>query len=191
MKMPLFPLDLYLLPDGIGQLRVFEPRYLRLVKLAMEGDQPQGFGLCMKIDNDFCRFGTRVKIIDFDRLENGMLTVTIQGVEKFLLSRCWEEEDELNFGEIESLPNWPTIPLGIDHQDKAISDSLAAIFNEYPEYAHHYPTPNFDDMTWVCQRWLEILPLETNQKQWFMSRLDPKDALNFLHDVIEQALNNP
>ena len=187
MKMPLFPLDLYLLPDGIGQLRIFEPRYQRLVKLAMEGDEPLGFGLCMKADEDFCRFGTHVQITDFDALENGMLSITIQGVEKFLLRQCWQEEDQLHFGEIEPMPNWPTLPIA--HQDRPIVDSLAAIFKEYPEYAHHYPTPNFDDMTWVCQRWLEILPLETNQKQWFMSRLDPNDALNFLHDVIKQALN--
>ncbi len=185
MTLPLFPIDLYLLPEGIGKLKIFEPRYLRLVKLAL-AEPKNSFGLCMRINNDLCKFGTRVAITDFDRLTDGSLSITIQGIEKFIIDHHWKGKDGLRFGEVKMIPNWHKTD--IEGEDRHIAESLKAIFQEYPEYAYHYPSPNFQDMTWICQRWLEILPLEINQKQWFMSRLDHTDALFFLHDVIEQAL---
>jgi len=43
MKLALFPLSAHLLPGGIMPLRIFEPRYQRMI--AQAGDQ--GFALCM------------------------------------------------------------------------------------------------------------------------------------------------
>lgn len=186
MQLPLFPLQLYLLPGGISKLRIFEPRYTRLVKLAMSSGE--GFGLCMKEDDTLCHFGTRAIITDFERLPDGILGVTIKGVEKFVINNHWKEKDGLRFGDITVMKNWS--PTKIKFADRDISNSLRALFEEYPEHAANYPIPDYNDMTWVCQRWLEILPLEINQKQWFMSRNDHRAALSFLHNVIDEQLNN-
>ena len=43
MRLPLFPLNVYLLPGGILPLRLFEPRYLRMLSLS----QAHGFALCL------------------------------------------------------------------------------------------------------------------------------------------------
>ncbi|PHZ58873.1 ATP-dependent protease [Photobacterium leiognathi] len=184
MQIPLFPLDIYLLPGGVSKLRIFEPRYIKLVKIAATNNY--GFGLCMSIDNTICHFGTRVVITDFDSLPDGVLSITIQAKELFLLDDHWRDEDELYFGEISAVPNWRSTD--IDYTDVEIANSLKLLFKEHPDHASYYPSPNFNDMTWVCQRWLEILPLEVNQKQWFMSRNDHTAALSFLHTVIDDNL---
>ena len=184
MQLPLFPMQMYLLPGGISKLRIFEPRYIRLVKLAMACND--GFGLCMKNNETLCHFGTRVIITDFEALPDGLLGITIEGVDKFLINDHWEEEDGLIIGEVTMLENWSKSE--IKFVDRDISNSLKTLFREYPEHGEYYQEPDFDDMTWVCQRWLEILPLETNQKQWFMSRSDSRAALSFLHTVIEEEL---
>ncbi|MDV5168285.1 LON peptidase substrate-binding domain-containing protein [Photobacterium rosenbergii] len=186
MQLPLFPLQIYLLPGGISKLRIFEPRYTRLVKLAM-GDG-NGFGLCMKDEDSLCHFGTRVIITDFEKLPDGLLGITIRGVEKFLINKHWQEDDGLRFGDVTPMSNWT--PSEIKFVDRDISNSLKALFEEYPEHAENYPLPDYNDMTWVCQRWLELLPLETNQKQWFMSRNDHRAALSFLHNVIDEQLKS-
>lgn len=184
MQLPLFPLQLYLLPGGISKLRIFEPRYTRLVKLAMASGE--GFGLCMKDGDALCHFGTRTIITDFERLSDGLLGITVQAVEKFVINDHWQEEDGLRFGDISPIKNWS--PVTMKFADRGIAHSLQALFEEYPEHATHYPEPDFNDTTWVCQRWLELLPLETNQKQWFMSRNDHRAALSFLHNIIDEQL---
>ncbi|EAR55777.1 hypothetical ATP-dependent protease La (LON) domain protein [Photobacterium sp. SKA34] len=189
MQIPLFPLDVYLLPGGVSKLRIFEPRYIKLVKIA--ATNKNGFGLCMSIDNTICHFGTRVIITDFDSLSDCVLSITIQAVELFLIDDHWRDEDGLFFGRISSVPNWQSTD--INYTDVEIANSLKVLFQEHPDHASYYPAPNFEDMTWVCQRWLEILPLEVNQKQWFMSRNDHTAALSFLHTVIDDNLqkNDP
>lgn len=180
MQLPLFPADIYLLPNGICKLQIYEQRYLRLVKIATANHY--GFGLCMKIDDNFCHFGTRVIIIDFDPLPNGFMSITIQGTEMFLINNHWRDYDHLYIGDTSPVPNWHS--KNITDIDQTISDNLKQLFQQYPEHASYYPHPKFDDITWVCQRWLEVLPLEVNQRQWFMSRNDCSAALSFLHTVI-------
>lgn len=136
----------------------------------------------MKIDDNLCHFGTRVIITDFDPLPNGFMSITIQGAEMFLINNHWQDNDRLHIGDTSPVPNWHS--KNITFIDQNISDNLKQLFQQHPDHASYYPDPKFDDITWVCQRWLEILPLEVNQKQWFMSRNDCSAALSFLHTVI-------
>ncbi len=71
MQLGLFPLPLFLLPGGITKLRIFEPRYVRLVKESMANNQ--GFVLAMKEGDELCPYGTHVDIIDFETLPMGYL----------------------------------------------------------------------------------------------------------------------
>ena len=48
MQLGVFPLPIILFPNGITRLRIFEPRYVRLVKQAAAGD---GFALSVYMPN--------------------------------------------------------------------------------------------------------------------------------------------
>ena len=70
MRLALFPLSVFLLPDGITRLRIFEPRYKRLVSQAMSSGE--GFGLCLpKEANSLYNIGTRVEIYNFGQDKSG------------------------------------------------------------------------------------------------------------------------
>ena len=68
MKIPLFPLNVVLFPEGELKLRIFEPRYIDMVRDCFRNDT--GFGICLiqedgGIDKscDFFSMGTYAKII--------------------------------------------------------------------------------------------------------------------------------
>ena len=85
MRLPLFPLNVYLLPGGILPLRLFEPRYLRMLSLS----QAHGFGLCLlgtrREDGQMplLALGTRVEVTDFNQLDDGTLGITVRGIERY------------------------------------------------------------------------------------------------------------
>lgn len=184
-QLPLFPLPIFIFPDGINQLRVFEPRYQRLVKIASRNEL--GFGVCMEDKGIIARYGTRVFITDFESLPDHTLGITIQGIESFEIIETWIEKDHLQFGTINPIIKWCPVPATSDNV--LLVDTLKQVFLEFPQLSEHYILPMYDDITWVCQRWLEILPLPLQHKQWLLSQNDSKKAIQFLHTVI-QNLNS-
>ena len=70
-NLPIFPLSVFLLPEGMTKLRIFEPRYLKMVSIASKG---QGFVIWAKGDNKSISdspWGSWVEIINFDKAEDG------------------------------------------------------------------------------------------------------------------------
>ncbi|MGS0825494.1 LON peptidase substrate-binding domain-containing protein [Shewanella sp. 0m-8] len=183
MKLPLFPLQICILPGGFTQLRIFEPRYLRLVKESLLDNS--GFGACMlDIDNKtLLPLGTLCKIVDFETLEGGLLGVTIKGIKRFELGTYVIEADGLKKGQVTLLPSWHSQP--VEEQQKKYTTILKEILTEYPEHLRHYKNENFNDLTWVCQRWLEILPLPLADKQYCIAAKDHLLALSMINDVIK------
>ena len=127
MRLALFPLSAHLLPGGIMPLRIFEPRYLRMVAEAGE----VGFALCM-VDprqpdalRNMLPIATRVNVIDFDRLPDGMLGITVQGVERVQIEDLWQEQDGLRIGEVTSLPAWP--PRRLHPDQLPLADALREV----------------------------------------------------------------
>src|SRR5690606_10829216 len=68
----IFPLGTVLFPGGVLPLRVFEPRYLELVRECAAADRP--FGVCLITDGSEVgeaaqheAIGCTARIVDFDR----------------------------------------------------------------------------------------------------------------------------
>jgi Lon protease-like protein len=188
MRLPLFPLNVYLLPGGILPLRLFEPRYLRMLSLS----QTHGFGLCLlgtrREDGQqpLLALGTRVEVTDFNQLDDGTLGITVRGIERYRLHSLDVEPDGLLMGEVTALPNWQTTELA-PRQD-ILARKLGELFEEHPDFAAYYPQPEWANACWVAQRWLEVLPLSGEQKLPLMESDDCSDALRFLMDVVHEPL---
>src|SRR5699024_6973494 len=101
----LFPLPTVVFPDGIMPLRIFEPRYLDLVAMCMKGST--GFGVCAprpSNSGDFSEpnsIGTLVEIIDFDRLDDGCLGITVEGRRRFRVLSTRQADNGLWWGAVE------------------------------------------------------------------------------------------
>lgn len=183
MKLPLFPLPICLLPEGYTQLRVFEPRYKRLIAESLKSGQ--GFGLCMLEEDGktIQPIGTLVHIIDFETLPDGLLGISIQGSKRFKLDKISVEADGLKRGDVSFIDNWPAVRIATD--ERYLSQMLQNILKEYPQHLKHYQTEQFDDIAWVCQRWLEILPVQASEKYTCINALDHIMTRDLLRAVIK------
>ena len=184
MQLPLFPLRMCLLPGGYTQLRIFEPRYQRLISESLK--QNIGFGLCMLSDDgkQVLPVGTHCHITDFEQLEDGMLGITVRGEQRFVINTMTTEEDGLIWGQVTLLPDWP--PAQLPESDTRLADPLRALLDQLPAQLQHYSNSDFHDLSWLCQRWLEIIPVSAQDKQTCIAGDDHHRALNFLRTLFQE-----
>ncbi len=186
----LFPLTSVVLPEGKMNLRIFEPRYLRLVKECSAKNT--GFGVCLvgsegdpKDVGNVSSIGSLVRIVDFETLSDGLLGITVVGEKRFKVKRVRADADGLRHAEIEWLENWETS--GALYSFEGLSQQLAHVYEEFPQVGSLYTQRFYDDPTWVTQRWLELLPLDCRLFEQLAGADDCLPALRFLH----QALASP
>lgn len=188
MKVPLFPLSSHILPGGRMALRIFEPRYVRMVKQSCSESKP--FVICMLNSNGdsasnshIFSLGTLCTVIDFDILDDGLLGVTVEGIECVEISNIESEKDGLRVGDLKSVKKWDC-DLS-EYELNPIDDRLKEIFDMYPEVSALYDQTHFDNPIWLINRWLELLPVGAEQKQHFLLQGDCKKVLNYLSRLIE------
>lgn len=191
--LPLFPLSAHVLPGGRLPLRLFEPRYLRMVREACRNGE--GFGICMlnpregrALRNMFA-IGTKVKVIDFEQLADGLLGVTVEGHSCFVIERLWQETDGLRLGAVRYLPPWPALPLCPVARE--LGEQLGQLYRQHPHLARLYPEPQPDNASWICQRWLELLPLAAADKQYLLAQPDCRTTLLFLERALSRQPLEP
>ncbi|WP_115718197.1 LON peptidase substrate-binding domain-containing protein [Gallaecimonas mangrovi] len=183
MELAQFVLQSQILPGGRMPLRVFEPRYLRMIADATGGRRQ--FGICMPSPSNqthhlsgLCQVGTLVEVVDFETLADGRLGITVEGRQRYQIKDSYQENDKLHVATVSLLPNWPHCPLPDDAIN--LQQLLMQIFEEHPELAELYPSPQFDDAAWLSARWLEILPLSGPDKLPFIEHPDCEKALHYL-----------
>ena len=82
ISLPLFPLNLVLLPYELLPLHIFEPRYKKMVREHIEEDKP--FGIILNENNVVCTQGCRVKVQKvYKKYSNGEYDILVKGVEQF------------------------------------------------------------------------------------------------------------
>ena len=185
MKIPLFPLPSVVLPGGQLPLRLFEPRYLRMVSDCLK--QESGFGICLarpKTDDGEplkpYPLGTVAKIVDFDQGNDGFLHITVQGEQEFRLIDMQMEPDKLQIGEIELQPQGASFEL--PSQYSSLSVKLSQILDHLGPHME-FPNRNLDDADWVCNRLLELLPIDAADKYEMLNSFDTLARLKALDDL--------
>ena len=169
-------------------MRIFEPRYIRMVKEACAQDR--GFVMCMlnaQGDKDTNKhiysIGTYARVIDFDILEDGLLGIKVAGQYTVEVDAIHCESDGLRVGECKALQPWCC---NVSPDQIAPMDTrLREIFDRYVELGELYETPDFNDPIWVMQRWLELLPVDARQKQYFLEQKDCRKLLNYLSALVQ------
>lgn len=169
MNVAVFPLTANVLPNGRLPLRIFEPRYLRMVAEVSKQKQLVGMALLkpqreLPDDQNFYDIVTLCEIADFSLLDDGLLGVEMKGVSLAMCSNVSIDFDGLHRADVELLDFWPSNPAS-STQLHGLSVRLETIFKEYPEVGQLYANDmNTDDLRWVCSRWIEILPLAPHVK---------------------------
>lgn len=190
---PLFPLNTVLFPGSILQLKIFEQRYLSLVKSCMKNTH--GFVVVLINDghevNDtptiHC-IGTYVEITDFETLDNGLLGITIKAKHKVMIKNTTAQHDGLLNGDVEKIPEDNTADqelLDDYHHLKEVLESLI----QHPLLIKQYTDVDYDSAVETSYRLSEFLPTSNTNKQALLETIDAKDRLIKIETLINQMQN--
>lgn len=191
MKRALFPLPVFLLPGGRTRLRVFEPRYKRLVK---ESVGETGFVILPyenlpNLDDPLCQWGSLVTIVDFEQGNDGLLHIDVECTEMVKVVDFEIEGDGLKRGELEkTTEHWPLATIdaefALSDDAKRLAENLQMVFEQHAELGDLYDSRDFESARWVCQRWLELLPLKREEQNVFAQSHSFKRAFQFLSSIV-------
>lgn len=191
-EIALFPLSAVLLPYGRMPLQIFEQRYLDLVKSSMRsGDS---FGM-LRIERgvevgsarlpELASIGTLASIVDWDQLENGLLGVTVEGGQRFLLGDFWRENNGLIRAEVELLPSLePAAMIEAWEPMRTVLLGLEA----HPHVQRIGMPADLEDAWQVAYSLVQLLPLEEELKVELLSLTVIEELMREL-DLLLNALS--
>ena len=190
---PLFPLNTVLFPGGRLSLRIFEPRYVDMVRHCMR--ESTGFGVVLIREGveaggpaETFDVGTLARIVDFDQLDRGLLGITAVGERRFHVVGREVQKDGLNTGTVEWLvEREAAVPMADFAPYAQLLEHLL------PELGALYAgvTPRFDDARWVVSRLIEMLPLPLPDKQLCLALDDPAKRLDLLRSIVKITARPP
>ena len=186
-SLPLFPLKTVLLPGAALGLRVFEPRYLDLVREC--GHDGSGFGICLIMEGEeagvattSAAFGTEARIEDFGAGADGLLTLQVRGARRFHVRRTRVRDNGLVIAQVEWCDPDPDDELRPEHA--VLGALLQGILEQFGGEHAAAPRARFDDAAWVGWRLSELLPLADDQRQILLQEDDPHARLDRLLDLL-------
>ncbi len=182
VQLPLFPLSSVVMPGGTMQLRLFERRYIDMVKNCFRTET--GFGICLiregneaGVPSEPYPLGTRVSIVDFDQGDDGLLHISVHGDEEFSVLSYAANDSQLLIGEVALLPE--RAPTAMNGDIEVLASKLELILR-YVEPEVSYAENRLDDADWVCHRLLELLPLAPPAKYELLQMQSNKERLDSL-----------
>jgi Uncharacterized protein, similar to the N-terminal domain of Lon protease len=187
IELPLFPLDTVLFPGGRLRLRIFETRYLDLVReCARSGN---GFGVCLIVHGSEAgvpatasAVGTTAQITDFHTDPAGLLCIEAEGATRFRVLRSRARADGQLRGELQLWPPEPAQPVPVE---LALLQSIAERLVETmaPQW-RNAPRDRYEDASWLGFRLAELLPLAHAEQQHLLELTDPVQRLAELRDIL-------
>jgi Lon protease-like protein len=186
-EIPLFPIGTVLFPGGPLPLRIFETRYIDLVRRCLRDGS--GFGVVLiregvEAGGPALTFdvGTYARIVDFSQQPDGLLGIHAAGERRFRILARRRERDGLNVADVEWLPEEAPQPLPEEFAE--LGPALEAILAQVGE-----PFASLErqlgDAAWVACRLAEILPIPPGHKQHCLELDDPVERLRFLRPLFE------
>jgi len=186
-EIPVFPLNTNVLPEGLMPLQIFEPRYIDMVKFCMKSNL--GFIVLLdeyKVIDDksnpkFSNLGTYVEIIDFDKLDNGLLGITVKGRFRTRILNSHIQDDGLHISDVEKLSEENSSEL--QDQFKNIWQVLKEI-SDHPEIKKMKIEIDFSSSSSVIYNLGSLLPLSSGDKQQILEASSDIERLQLLDQLI-------
>ena len=191
-SLPLFPLHTVLVPGAALELRIFERRYLDMVRDCGRGGS--GFGVCLILDGDEAgtpatpaAFGSEALIEDFDTTPDGLLSLRVRARRRFHVLRTRVRDSGLVVADIE----WREDDAGASPRLRPEHALLADLLRRMLEQiggTRTEPAPMlFENAAWVGWRLAELLPLPMPQRQELLQFEDPHARLQRLLEGIAET----
>ncbi|MEO7149610.1 MAG: LON peptidase substrate-binding domain-containing protein [Rhodanobacteraceae bacterium] len=184
---PLFPLSSVLFPGGPLGLRIFEPRYLEMVRDCARDEAC--FGVCLILEGREAgapalpaAVGTLARITDFYTLPDGLLGIGAEGGQRFRVLRTRVRDNGLVHGKVRYWPEEPVLEVPAEF------GLLVTILERLIEQAggpyRDTPRERYDNAGWVGFRLAELLPLMAAERQHLLELTDQLERLRALRDAL-------
>ena len=200
--LPLFPLKTVLFPGGVLPLRVFETRYVDMVRACMKTESPFGVvairsGAEVGMAAEPYSVGTHAHIVEWDMPELGVLLLQTRGGSRFRILETRLQNNQLLEARTETLHSDETILTEqTDHALSVCSRVLRVVMDELLErataeagnnYVSPFPEPHqLDHAGWVANRWCEMLPIDHDEKQSLLEIPDDGERILRVEAYLQQ-----
>ncbi len=184
-QMPVFPIGSVLFPGGTLVLKVFEQRYMNMVKSALKSGVP--FGIVL-INNGAEvgapatpePVGTVAGIDSWDMRQLGVLHISVIGGRRFRIGATRVDSHGLVVADVEDIPD--DAP-ALSRSMPVCATFLARVFAAKGIDVNDEKLL-FDDAFWVGMRLTELLPLGNTIKQKMLELTDAGIRLSLLEKYL-------
>lgn len=203
MQLPLFPLNTVLFPGGVLPLRVFEARYMDMVRGCMKQSTPFGVVLISRGREVGAPaatevVGTLADIVAWDMPQLGLLHLRAIGGARFSIGEASVQADGLQLAQVETIEPDDDVPLA--EQFLPCADLLRRVITDAgnraaeqqagdtdPIRSAPFAAPyRFDSSVWVGNRLAEFLPIPLRAKQKLMELQDATARLDIILRFLKQ-----
>lgn len=188
---PLFPLSTVLYPGGALALRIFEPRYLAMVRDCARDGRPFGVTLLLRgkerEPSSALAVGSLARIVDFNTLPDGLLGIRCVGEQRFHVDHASARHDGLLIARLTLWDDEPRIALPPEFF--LLSRLAQGLVENLIEGAPEPTKEQLDDASWVSFRLAELLPFELGEKQQLLELTDARERLQRIVDALPRFRN--
>lgn len=193
---PLFPLSNALFPAGVIHLRIFEVRYLDMIRRCI-ADSTE-FGVVGLLAGNEVRtpegvetlspVGTMARVDTWEAPLPALLEIRCIGTGRFRLLSSVVAKYGLWMGDAEPIADDP--PTSVPAAMQGSADALGRLVAQWqqegvpPDRMPLAPPYRLDDSGWVANRWCELLPLPPDDKASLLAMTDPVARLASIQDVL-------
>jgi uncharacterized protein len=196
---PLFPLNAVLFPGGVLPLKVFETRYLDMLRVCMKSEQPFGVVLIKSgqevgIAAEPESVGCLTRITEWDMQDLGVMMLRTEGSQRFRILQQRVLSDQRLEAQIALIDDDPATSPDAAHLQCA--STLKVVIDDInrkgrathgADYASPFSLPvRFDNAGWVANRWCEILPIPLKARQKLLELTDGRERLSIVHQYLLQ-----
>jgi uncharacterized protein len=192
---PLFPLGTILFPDGRLPLRIFEVRYLDMIKKCHRAGTP--FGVVALVEGEevqragsaapehFHAIGTLAGITQFAQPQPGLYEIVARGTTRFRVTQSARTPYGLWMGDVETIAADPPCPIPPDLA--YVAGNLVRMLDVFAaaDASPVFEPKQLGDAGWVANRWCELLPMPSDTRQRMMEMTDPLLRLELVSDVLD------
>lgn len=195
VTIPLFPLHTVLFPEGALPLRIFEVRYIDMVRGCLRSGTPFGVVLIesgSEVEQDralseetrFHPIGTEAHIIDSRMHPDGLLGIDVRGAGRFEIQRHWRERNGLFMGDVRPLAAKARVEnlseVTINRHRQFLERVIAANPSRWPVAERR-----LDDPVWVAYRLSELLPVRLQDRQAILASVCLDSATRAIDQLID------
>lgn len=197
--LPLFPLNTVLFPGGVLPLKVFETRYVDMVRQCMKSESPFGVvriksGQEVGLAAEPEAVGCLANITQWDMQDLGLLLLYTEGGERFRILETRVLPDQRLEARVEMIA--ADLAVAVSEMHLSCAKALKIVIDDInakgrAEQGDAFISPfaqptQLDNAGWVANRWCEILPIPLKARQKLLELENAQSRLAIIHQYLQQ-----